>query len=147
MKKILAFISILVIVMMSAGCSSNGENEKEKNTNSEEANNSDGQMAEELLNGSDEVMAVLDDLQANLENKAENSELIQKTGKDLEENWDEIEKKVEENFPEDYESIEESLYPLISESQKDQGDSAKMKELVIQTKEKLESFNEKLAKE
>jgi hypothetical protein len=52
---------------------------------------------------------------------------------------------VEENFSEDYESIEKSLYPLISESQKDQGDSAKMKDLVTETKEKLESFNEKLA--
>ncbi|MDM5224852.1 hypothetical protein QUF73_01370 [Cytobacillus sp. NJ13] len=145
MKKILSFISILVIIILAAGCSSNGENEMQKNENSEGASNSDGQMADKLLNGSDEVMAVLDDLQANLENKAENSELIQKTGKDLEENWDEIEKKVEENFPEDYKSIEESLYPLISESQKDQGDSAKMKELVTETKEKLESFNEKLA--
>ncbi|WP_264737908.1 hypothetical protein [Cytobacillus firmus] len=142
MKKILSYISILVIVIMAAGCSSNGENETQENS---KANNSDGQMADELLNGSDEVMAVLDELQANLKNKAENSELIQKTGKDLEENWDEIEKKVEENFPEDYESIEESLYPLISESQKDQADSAKMKELVTETKEKLESFKEKLA--
>lgn len=145
MKKILSFISILVIIILAAGCSSNGENEKQENANSEKANNADGQVADELLNGSDEVMAVLDDLQANLENKAENSELIQKKGKDLEENWDEIEKKVEENFPEDYESIEKSLYPLISESQKDQGDSAKMKDLVTETKEKLESFNEKLA--
>ncbi|WP_370223023.1 hypothetical protein [Cytobacillus sp.] len=142
MKKILSYISILVIVIMAAGCSSNGDNETNENS---KANNSDGQMDDELLNGSDEVMAVLDELQANLKNKAENSELIQKTGKDLEENWDEIEKKVEENFPEDYESIEESLYPLISESQKDQADSAKMKELVTVTKEKLESFKVKLA--
>ena len=142
MKKIRSYISILVIVIMAAGCSSNGENETNENS---KANNSDGQMDDELLNGSDEVMAVLDELQANLKNKAENSELIQKTGQDLEENWDEIEKKVEENFPEDYESIEESLYPLISESQKDQADSAKMKELVNETKEKLESFKVKLA--
>ncbi|RBP95993.1 hypothetical protein DFO70_102320 [Cytobacillus firmus] len=144
MKKILLYISIVMVVIMAAGCNSNGENKTQENS---KANNSDGEMADELLNGSDEVMAVLDDLQANLENKDENSELIQKTGKDLEENWDEMEKKVEENFPEDYERIEESLYPLISESQKDQGDSAKMKVLVTQTKEKLESFNEKLAKE
>ncbi|MBN8203327.1 hypothetical protein [Bacillus sp. NTK034] len=142
MKKIRSYISILVIVIMAAGCSSNGDNETKENS---KANNSDGQMDDELLNGSDEVMAVLDELQANLKNKAENLELIQKTGKDLEENWDEIEKKVEENFPEDYESIEESLYPLISESQKDQADSAKMKELVNETKEKLESFKVKLA--
>ncbi|MEK3853888.1 hypothetical protein [Cytobacillus sp. FSL H8-0458] len=145
MKKLLSFLSILVFVMMAAACSTNGENEQQQNSNNKEANNTDGQIADELLHGSDEVVAVLDELQANLENKAENSELIQKTGKDLEENWDEMEKKVEENFPEDYESIEESLYPLISESQKDQADSVKMQELVTETKEKLESFKEKLA--
>lgn len=52
MKKILSFISILVIIILAAGCSSNGENEKQENANSEKANNADGQVADELLNGS-----------------------------------------------------------------------------------------------
>jgi iron uptake system EfeUOB component EfeO/EfeM len=162
MKKILSFLAVLTIVLLVAGCNSIGDNEEnaenqpkssnlqtegnqQQNQNEEETKPADEQMiANELSNGSDQVIAVLDDLKANLEREAENSDLIQTTGKELEESWDEIEARVEEEYPGDYENIEKSLYPLIGEAQKDQGDSTKMKELIPETKEKLESFKKKL---
>jgi iron uptake system EfeUOB component EfeO/EfeM len=65
----------------------------------------------------------------------------------IEEKWDKIEKQVEEKYPEDYEDIEKSLYPLIAEAKKDTPDSEKLKTLTEETKNKLNQFHEKINKQ
>ncbi|AZU64439.1 hypothetical protein [Neobacillus mesonae] len=161
MKKIYSILAVILLVLMAAGCSSNADNEKtakdqtgttetqtdgkqQESQSDEETADSNENMSNQLSSGSEKVITVLEKLKTNLETNAENSEVIQTTGKDLEESWDAIEKNVEENYPEDYENIEESLYPLISEAQKDKPDTTAIKKLMNETKEKMEAFKEKI---
>lgn len=77
---------------------------------------------------------------------AEGNEDIQQTGKSLEEHWDLAEAEIEEQYPEDYASIEESLYPLIAEAKKDSPDAAKLAPLIQESNEKLNVLLEKASK-
>lgn len=63
---------------------------------------------------------------------AEGNEDLQQTGKSL-----------EEQYPEDYAAIEESLYPLIAEAKKDSPDAAKLAPLIQKSNEKLNVLLEK----
>ncbi|MGW8428559.1 hypothetical protein ACWGJQ_24405 [Peribacillus simplex] len=161
MKKFSCFLVVMIfMLLMTAGCSSNVNDEKaneeqteltkagadreqpEKQT-VEEATSED--MPAILSSGSEEVIISLLELKANIETESENTEQIQTTGKDLEESWDSIEKQVEEQHPVDYKNIEESLYPLINEIKKDQSDVEKIKQLTNDTTEKMKAFKEKIA--
>lgn len=70
---------------------------------------------------------------------------VNRLGKSLNDNWDTIEKKVEEKYPEDYENIEESLYPLISNTiRQDEMDIKQIKKLTNDTQAKLLKFQKKV---
>ncbi|WP_141995096.1 hypothetical protein [Bacillus sp. B4EP4a] len=163
MKKFSCFLVVMIfMLLMTAGCSSNVNDEKaneeqteitedgadseqpEKQT-VEEATATSEDMPDFLSSGSEEVIISLLELKANIETESENTEQIQTTGKDLEESWDSIEKQVEEQHPVDYKNIEESLYPLIDEIKKDQSDVEKIKQLTNDTTEKMKAFKEKIA--
>ncbi|MFF2857324.1 hypothetical protein [Peribacillus sp. NPDC058002] len=161
MKKFSCFLVVMIfMLLMAAGCSSNVNDEKanEEQTELTEAGadreQPEKQTVEEatsedmpafLSSGSEEVIISLLELKANIETESENTEQIQTTGKDLEESWDSIEKQVEEQHPVDYKNIEESLYPLINEIKKDQSDVVKIKQLTNDTTEKMKAFQEKVA--
>ncbi|MGI8315886.1 hypothetical protein [Halobacillus mangrovi] len=115
-----------------SGNADSSEGSSEENTSSNEGQDT------ELASGIDTVIASVEDLDSSLEDSADVNALNEK-GKTLEEDWDSIEKKVEEQFPDQYEKIEKSLYPLIDEAKKDEPDMEKMKELVQPT---LDSLNE-----
>ena len=71
---------------------------------------------------------------------------VNRLGKSLNDNWDSIEKKVEEKYPEDYENIEESLYPLISNTiRQDEMDVKEIKKLTDDTLSKILEFQEKIS--
>ncbi|MCD5325098.1 MULTISPECIES: hypothetical protein [Pontibacillus] len=89
--------------------------------------------------GIDQVLAAIDTLQMAVQNNAKLSEL-NKAGKKLDEAWDVIEDQVEEKSPKDYKIIEESLYPLIGEAQKPSPDVNKIEQLIVETNEKLKSY-------
>lgn len=97
-----------------------------------------------LDKGIDKVLTSLEALNSTAESSADDIEKVNRDGKDLSESWEPIEKKVEEQDAEAYENIEESLYPLIDEAQKDKPDIEKVKELTEETKNKLTAFQEKL---
>ncbi|GAA0438628.1 hypothetical protein GCM10008983_14380 [Lentibacillus halophilus] len=97
-----------------------------------------------LKKGIDDVLASLEALNNTSEASANDVDKVNSKGKDLSESWEPIEKKVEKRDAEAYETIEESLYPLIDEAQKDKPDIEKVKKLTEETKRKLTEFQEKL---
>ncbi|MGG0792007.1 hypothetical protein ABE132_25640 [Peribacillus simplex] len=160
MKNFSCFLVVMIfMLLMTAGCSSNVNDEKANEEQTEltkagaDREQPEKQTVEEatsenmpaiLSSGSEEVIISLLELKANIETESENTEQIQTTGKDLEESWDSIEKQVEEQHPVDYKNIEESLYPLINEIKKDQSDVEKIKQLTNDTTEKMKAFKEKI---
>ncbi|WP_347551495.1 hypothetical protein ABFG93_06085 [Pseudalkalibacillus hwajinpoensis] len=159
------FPILLAITMISAsilaGCGTNGaeENATEENAaNSGMENNSvtENSAGEEgagdtstegnvvnMDEGVDTVLTNLDELKSTLEESA-NVEKLNEQGMSLEANWDKIEAQIEEEYPEDYKNIEESLYPLIDEAKKDEPDTTKMNELIDETIMKITEFKEKV---
>lgn len=115
-----------------SGNAESSEGSSEENSSSDEGKDT------ELASGIDTVIASVEDLNSSLEDSADVNTLNEQ-GKTLEEDWDSIEKKVEEQFPDQYEKIEKSLYPLIDEAKKDEPDVEKMKEWIKPT---LDSLNE-----
>ncbi|MFB4164964.1 hypothetical protein ACE1TI_14315 [Alteribacillus sp. JSM 102045] len=102
---------------------------------------------EDLTSGVEEVQSTLNSLSETAENSSDNPEDIQSEGKKLEESWDAIEKQVEEEYPDDYTNIEESLYPLIDEAKADEPDTDSIQDLTEETQDKLDEFLSKIEKE
>ncbi|TKD72342.1 hypothetical protein [Pseudalkalibacillus hwajinpoensis] len=153
-----------------AGCGSNGaeENSNQSEDNSASTGMEDNSVTEDsaggegagdtstdngtkenkavnLDEGIDTVLTNLEELKSTLENASDDYGKINELGMSIDSSWDEIETQIEENYPDDYKTIEESLYPLIDESKKDEPDSAKMNELLDETMKKLNEFKEKMA--
>ncbi|WLR50360.1 hypothetical protein LC040_13950 [Bacillus tianshenii] len=95
----------------------------------------------------DSVMASVKALREAAQGSKKDVAPINEKGKALEANWDGIEKQVEEQYPDQYKKIEESLYPLIEEAKKDTPDVEKIDSLIAETQDMLESFKDKLSNE
>ncbi|TCP21068.1 putative lipoprotein with Yx(FWY)xxD motif [Scopulibacillus darangshiensis] len=104
-----------------------------------------GENATDLASGTDTVLADTANLKKTVEQSSKDTASINNAGKKLGEDWDAIEKKVEEKYPKDYENIEDSLYPLLAEAAKEQPDEDKMKKLIADVTNKLNSFKEKVS--
>ncbi|WP_066174525.1 hypothetical protein [Bacillus marinisedimentorum] len=76
---------------------------------------------------------------------SESPEKVKELGEKLHEDWEVIEEEVEEKYPDDYKNIEDSLYPLIGEANKDQPDMNKITGLSDEVITKLEAFKKKIA--
>lgn len=142
MRKLIYFLIIVSLLTVTACSSGNDEQEE---TNKKQAGNKATETAnilsEDLTNELDQVLSSLEELK-NV--PADNTEKIQKAGKELEENWDRIEKQIEENYPKDYTNIENSLYPLIDEAKKDMPNKEKISKLVDDTTQKIKTFKQKI---
>ncbi|ASN07243.1 hypothetical protein [Virgibacillus necropolis] len=103
-------------------------------------------MSSSLTSGLDKVLVSLDELQAVAEKSTDETKQIQDVAKKLGEDWDQIEKQVEQNYPEDYENIEKSLYPLLAEAKKEQPYLANVKQLIEATTKKVEAFKKSVGK-
>ncbi|MEG9298512.1 hypothetical protein V6B33_18775 [Mangrovibacillus sp. Mu-81] len=99
----------------------------------------------ELGTGLDETTKSVEELSMSLTNPSEDTEKLNEQGKKIEEKWDKIEKQIEDNHPEDYENIEQSLYPLIEEAKKDSPDIKNLKTLSEDTMNKLKEFQDKIS--
>ncbi|OMP68387.1 hypothetical protein [Domibacillus epiphyticus] len=139
MKKFqIVLASFLLMMLLAAGCGQDESEQSVKNNETDTTNEEWKDMASEL----DNVTGTLTELKANIEDP-ENIEQIHATGKSLEEHWDTIEGQVEEQYPDDYTTIEESLYPLINETKKEQPDAEKISSLIDETNAKLTEFLKK----
>ena len=156
--------SCLISGSLLAGCGSNGaedntgnqttnnssmeENNATENAGTNEGmNDSSDSGSEEMTNleaGVDTVLSNLEELKNTLENSSDDVEAIKNQTMTLDENWDKMESQVEEEFPDAYKNIEESLYPLIDEGKKDEPDTDKMNELIDETMKKMTEFKETL---
>jgi iron uptake system EfeUOB component EfeO/EfeM len=99
---------------------------------------------DQLEAGLEETTNSVDELSISLKNASGDTQKLNEQGKMIEEKWDEIEKQIEESHPEDYENIEQSLYPLIAEAKKDNPDIENLKSLSEDTKNKLKEFHDKI---
>ena len=161
--------SCLMAGMLLAGCGTNGaeenSNQTENNSSNEGMENNsvtedsageegggntstDGGTEENksvnLNEGIDTVLTHLEELKSTLESTSDDFGKINEQGMSIDSSWDEIESQIEENYADDYKTIEESLYPLIDESKKDEPDADKMNELLDETMKKMNEFKEKL---
>jgi iron uptake system EfeUOB component EfeO/EfeM len=140
MKKRYSILApIMLTGLLAAGCGADDENEepiKDDQPKSAEEQSRDVPLKV------DDVVATVVELRSYAES-ADNSGQIQETGKSLEDNWDLVEGEIEEQYPDDYKNIEESLYPLIAEAKKDKPDPEKIKTLSDETNKKLTDFLEK----
>ncbi|MCA0173912.1 hypothetical protein [Bacillus sp. RAR_GA_16] len=157
--------SCLLSGSLLAGCGSNGTEDNnsthtsnnssmEENTASENEGTNEGMNDSSTDSGSEETIDLdvgvdtaltnLDELKATLENSSDDIGAINEQTMTLEENWDKMEAQVEQEFPDEYKDIEESLYPLIDEGKKDEPDTGKMNELLDETVMKMTEFKEKL---
>ncbi|OLN21768.1 hypothetical protein BTO30_12985 [Domibacillus antri] len=139
MKKFYYMTAAMTLtVLMAAGC---GVDESEQPVRDNQTDPTEEEWRD-MPNALDNVLGTLQELKANAETPDE-GEKIQSTGKQLEEHWDVIESQIEEQYPDDYENIEKSLYPLINETKKAQPDREKIKSLIDDTTAKLTDFLEK----
>ncbi|WP_100403792.1 hypothetical protein [Bacillus sp. FJAT-42315] len=132
------YVLVILFAMVMAGCNFNNHLDSAK-----KAVETSKEMPD-LTRGVDKVLTSLEDLSTVVKQSPNETKKIQSIGEQLAENWDEIEKRVEEAFPEDYKNIEESLYPLISEAKKETPNVQKIKPLMTDTKKKITEFKEKL---
>ena len=153
MKKINVLSVIFVSSLLFAGCGASEDNQgadKMEDTNEPKSETTSGDgtseqtAAEVLKSGVNDTLKAVEDLNMTLTDASSDAKKVKEQGMIVEGKWDEIEKVVEEQYPEDYKNIEESLYPLIAEAKKDEPDTETLKGLVQETKDKMMKFQEKL---
>ncbi|WP_117169596.1 hypothetical protein [Paraliobacillus sediminis] len=98
-----------------------------------------------IMEGVNTVLATIEALKDVVEQSPDESKEIIKRGKKLDEDWELIEKKVEDAYPEDYTNIEESLYPLIDAAQSEKPNNDVLKKLITEVNDKLFKFKEKIS--
>lgn len=147
MKKYL--MPFMLTGMLLSGCASVPDKKQSEGTNASEdlevmqqtqpPNESGTEKNADIVRGVEKVLSIIKEVEKRMEDTAE-AKSLNKIGRQMEEEWDIIEKSVEKAFPEDYTNIEKSLYPLMAELQKTLPDLAKIKDLSDQTKAKLDLF-------
>ncbi|OAT82591.1 hypothetical protein A6P54_08585 [Bacillus sp. MKU004] len=152
MKIIKLFSSLLIVGLLLGGCggNDNAEEVKEIAPDKEEATPGTGDEktnddnTKNLTAGVEDTKGSLEELSMTLTNTPEEAKKLNEQGSKVEEKWDQIEKQVEDNYPDDYENIEKSLYPLIEEAKKDTPDAENLKNLTEDTMNKMNEFLEKV---
>ncbi|QTC42657.1 hypothetical protein I7V34_05235 [Bacillus sp. V3] len=152
MKIIKLFSSLLIVGLLLGGCggNDNAEEVKEIAPDKEEATPGPGDEktnddnTKNLTAGVEDTKGSLEELSMTLTNTPEEAKKLNEQGSKVEEKWDQIEKQVEDNYPDDYENIEKSLYPLIEEAKKDTPDAENLENLTEDTMNKMNEFLEKV---
>ncbi|ASK61481.1 hypothetical protein CFK37_04480 [Virgibacillus phasianinus] len=148
MKTIL-YLVLTIMVVVAVSLNNDGENNTAQQGNELSSNHSSVEvMSSEtpsLMNGLNQVLASLNELKSVVMKATENKKKLKGIAEKVGENWDKIEKQVEEKYPDDYENIEKSLYPLLAEAKKEQPNLANIGQLLKDSTKKLEAFKKKVA--
>ncbi|TLS35856.1 hypothetical protein [Pseudalkalibacillus caeni] len=144
MKKTLLALTLFLIGVIGAGCSSDSSPENNK-LNGESPLDISVFQNNDMISGIETVISSVEKLNVQLESAEIEIKEVNRLGKEIEANWDRIEDQVEKRFPADYKNIEASLYPLIDVSKETEPDLDKLKQLVKDTEKKLVAFKDKLA--
>ncbi|WP_408006391.1 hypothetical protein ACJROX_16995 [Pseudalkalibacillus sp. A8] len=153
--QLLNFILILGLFLGACGSEENQENKNdpEQSQNESESGQQDDQESEDrdpdedLSSEIENFRGTVESMETTLDQSSDDVETLNENGKTIEEEWDMIEKKVEEQYPEHYEKVEESLYPLINEAQKEQPDVEKVDELTQATIDSLKDLQNTIDKQ
>ncbi|WP_339227806.1 hypothetical protein NSQ77_19830 [Oceanobacillus sp. FSL K6-2867] len=138
-------ITAVVVSACASGNDSESSNEENEQKSEQAPKNGEENSSDSLNKGIEKVLTSLQELKNTAETSPDDTDNINSKGKSLSENWEPIEEKVEEQNPDAYENIEESLYPLIGEAQKEKPDTNKVTKLIEETTEKLNQFKGKLS--
>lgn len=95
-----------------------------------------------LTKGITKVLTSLNELKLATKPSNGKKDEINNAAEDLGETWDQIEKQVEKKYPEDYERIEKSLYPLLAEAKRDNPNIELVNQLLETTTTKVQVFKE-----
>lgn len=143
MRKVFYLLMTAFILMGAAACDagSNEPEETQQQPAQEAATQANNSTSEDLASGVDNVLSAVKELKKVPANDAQK---IKKAGKSLREDWDKIEKEVEDNYLNYYMNIEHTLYPLIGETQNAKPNGEKVSKLCDVTIRKLEAFKKKI---
>lgn len=149
MKSILYLLLTIIIFAAVAFNANTSEEKQAKEQNSKTTDESTSVQVSKsmssdpsLTKGIDTVLTSLDQLKKVTEEADGKTEKVNNAAEQLGEDWDEIEKLVEKKYPEDYEKIERSLYPLLAEAKKDDPDLGLVQQLLNETTTKVQLFKE-----
>lgn len=142
-----SLLYLLLTIMIFAAVAYNADEDKQATEHDSKTTNettsvqaSKSMSSSDLTKGIDQVLTSLDKLKTVTQKKE--TKKINNTAEKLGETWDQIEKQVEEKYPEDYERIEKSLYPLLAEAKKDAPNLELIMDLLEKTTIKVQSFKE-----
>ncbi len=131
------FASFLLTGMLAAGC---GTDENEQPILDTETDTIE-EKARDLPNKIENTQNMLVRLNTQIDSSESNKE-IQKTGESLEEHWGIMKEEIKEQYPDDFDVIEENMEPLIEETQKASPDFKKMKSWIEKSDASLTSLRD-----
>ncbi|CAG9614332.1 hypothetical protein BACCIP111899_03559 [Bacillus rhizoplanae] len=123
--------------------STNTEQTKNEKNGTKETKSTNAKQNASMKNGVTEVVQLIEEVDKQLKANPK-QETVNKLGKQIADKWDVVEKEVETKHPSDYKTIEQNLYPLIVEMEKQKQDLKKLKTLTTKTKQDLNQFLNKL---
>ncbi|MDC3417363.1 hypothetical protein [Aquibacillus salsiterrae] len=99
-----------------------------------------GKAEADIVTGTEKVLSLIETFEDVLEDEPNNRSKIKRLGKEIGQQWQVIEKSVEKKYPEEYDDIEKSLYPLLVLSQEESPYVTKLLELSEQVEKKLDDL-------
>ncbi|MGG0240077.1 hypothetical protein [Bacillus rhizoplanae] len=123
--------------------STNTEQTKNEKNGTKETKSTNAKQNASMKSGVTEVVQLIEEVDKQLKANPK-QETVNKLGKQIADKWDVVEKEVETKHPSDYKTIEQNLYPLIVEMEKQKQDLKKLKTLTMKTKQDLNQFLNKL---
>ncbi|MGG0187704.1 hypothetical protein [Bacillus rhizoplanae] len=123
--------------------STNTEQTKNEKNGTKETKSTNAKQNASMKSGVTEVVQLIEEVDKQLKANPK-QETVNKLGKQIADKWDVVEKEVETKHPSDYKTIEQNLYPLIVEMEKQKQDLKKLKTLTTKTKQDLNQFLNKL---
>lgn len=123
--------------------STNTEQTQNEKSGTKETKSTNAKQNASMKSGVTEVVQLIEEVDKQLKANPK-QETVNKLGKQIADKWDVVEKEVEAKHPSDYKTIEQNLYPLIVEMEKQKQDLKKLKTLTTKTKQDLNQFLNKL---
>lgn len=139
-----SLIIVLTVSILLSGFSFDNGGDKLNDVEHDESQETIFQKDKKIVKGITSVLTTMEEFQAVVKESPDDIEKINAFGKQVKEEWEKIEKKVEKHYPNEYKTIEESLYPLIDLSESNVIDFNELDQLIDETKMKLKKLADQI---